>query len=144
MAVLFLPLLSEFPFHVFLNIRIMLSSDITCLFNRFRKQEKSECTPEKQRSDIALYLTKNFNIIISFTNECAAAHLLEKDWRQLDGYTACYCEPYCFGCSGVYGLARKESSKGSVLLRMWRLRKELQAEDALSRPKEYIIWGDTL
>lgn len=38
----------------------------------------------------------------------------------------------------------KESSKGSVLLRMWRLRKELQAEDALSRPKEYIIWGDTL
>ena len=103
--------------------------------NRFRKQEKSECTPEKRRSDIALYLTKNFNIIISFTNECAAAHLLEKDWRQLDGYTACYCEPYCFGCSGVYGLARKESSKGSVLLRMWRLRKELQAEDALSCPK---------
>ena len=48
------------------------------------------------------------------------------------------------GCSGVYGLARKESSKGSVLLRMWRLRKELQAEDALSRPKEYIILGDTL
>ena len=112
--------------------------------NRFRKQEKSECTPEKRRSDITLYLTKNFNIIISFTNECAAAHLLEKDWRQLDGYTACYCEPYCFGCSGVYGLARKESSKGSVLLRMWRLRKELQAEDALSRPKEYIILGDTL
>lgn len=112
--------------------------------NRFRKQEKSECIPEKRRSDIALYLTKNFNIIISFTNECAAAHLLEKDWRQLDGYTACYCEPYCFGCSGVYGLARKESSKGSVLLRMWRLRKELQAEDALSRPKEYIILGDTL
>lgn len=109
--------------------------------NRFRKQDKSECTPEKRRSDIALYLTKNFNIIISFTNECAAAHLLEKDWRQLDGYTACYCEPYCFGCGGVYGLARKESSKGSVLLRMWRLRKELQAEDALSRPKEYIIGG---
>ena len=112
--------------------------------NRFRKQEKSECIPEKRRSDISLYLTKTFNIIISFTNECAAAHLLEKDWRQLDGYTACYCEPYCFGCSGVYGLARKESSKGSVLLRMWRLRKELQAEDALSRPKEYIILGDTL
>ena len=109
--------------------------------NRFRKQEKSECTPEKRRSDITLYLTRNFNIIISFTNECAAAHVLEKDWRQLDGYTACYCEPYCFGCGGVYGLARKESSKGSVLLRMWRLRKELQAEDALSRPKEYIIGG---
>ena len=90
------------------------------------------------------YCLKHFNIIISFTNECAAAHLLEKDWRQLDGYTACYCEPYCFGCGGVYGLARKESSKGSVLLRMWRLRKELQAEDALSRPKEYIILGDTL
>ena len=34
--------------------------------NRFRKQEKSECIPEKRRSDIALYLTKNFNIIISF------------------------------------------------------------------------------
>ena len=45
---------------------------------------------------------------------------------------------------GYTGLARKESSKGSVLLRMWRLRKELQAEDALSRPKEYIILGDTL
>ena len=29
-------------------------------------------------------------------------------------------------------------------VRMWRLRKELQAEDALSRPKEYIILGDTL
>ena len=99
---------------------------------------------EKRRSDITLYLTKNFNIIISFTNECAAAHLLEKDWRQLDGYTACYCEPYCFGCGGVYGLARKESSKGAVLLRMWWLWKELQAEDALSRSKEYIILGDTL
>ena len=37
---------------------------------------QSECIPEKRRSDIALYLTKNFNIIISFTNECAAAHLL--------------------------------------------------------------------
>ena len=61
--------------------------------NRFREQEKSECIPEKRRSDITLYLTKNFNIIIIFTNECAAAHLLEKDWRQLDGYTACYCEP---------------------------------------------------
>ena len=32
----------------------------------------------------------------------------------------------------------------SVLLRMWWLRKELQAEDALSRSKEYIILGDTL
>ncbi len=36
------------------------------LFNRFRKQEKLERTPEKQRSDIDLYLTKNFNIIILF------------------------------------------------------------------------------
>lgn len=90
---------------------------------------------EKRRSCIDSILDKEFQYHYFFSKECAAAHLLENDWRQLDGYTACYCEPYCFGCGGVYGLARKESSKGAVLLRMWWLWKELQAEDALSCPK---------
>lgn len=98
---------------------------------------------EKRRSCIDSILDKEFQYHYFLLTNVQLHHLLENDWRQLDGYTACYCEPYCFGCGGVYGLAlQRKLERGSALADVVVV--ERVASRRRFKLSKVIIWGDTL
>lgn len=84
-------------------------------------------------------LTKNFNITIEETERTrtftghAQPFGADACGRHRDGCTIDDCRRDRFGGGGVYGLASQEGPEGTVLVRLWRLRKKLQTQGIVER-----------